>query len=532
MKDIKDMFKFVNKRKMLLVLFLAVLYNLSVYGSSFALSYYITSPLTIKKLTSLLIAISALYVISLILRWIYVKYSQVFLYRIQLDAEQFFYRKLQKMDPQNISKYHTGYIQNAISNTSEEYACFFETITDEVIPLVVGLISFIYVALKQSLLIGGILLFLFIVAFIVRIKQTKNKAVYLSRFGKSRSSYYAALFDFIQNILTVIKLNALEFTNKVLKKKTDVFFEDLQDLENQSAKVYVTFDFFINLIYIFIIIASLITIHNGGDALPYLVFYVSIIGKIATELTTCSREVEHVVKFWTLKKQLDEIMENDENTIKVTKWNRLELKDGEFSYKERSKVIRLPEFVFNKKDKISIMGESGQGKTTILNVLSGIYQLKNGQIIIDNEKLDNPKLDVVYISQDVELFDLSIRDNLTLGKNISDTKIMELFEDAGLMEWYANLANGLDEMVGEKGVKLSAGQRQRLNIIRGILIDKEVYFFDEPTSNLDKESEERIVRMIDKYLNEKTYIVVTHRDSIKRLCNQHYVFKNHTMYKV
>lgn len=89
--------------------------------------------------------------------------------------------------------------------------------------------------------------------------------------------------------------------------------------------------------------------------------------------------------------------------------------------------------------------------------------------------------------------------------------------------------SSLDEVVGEKGVKLSAGQRQRLNIIRGILIDKDVYFFDEPTSNLDKESEEKIVNMIDKYLKDKTYIIVTHRDSIKKLCNKHYVFEDHTM---
>lgn len=371
-----------------------------------------------------------------------------------------------------------------------------------------------------------------IIAFIVRVKQTKNKAAYLSRFGKSRSSYYAALIDFIQNILTVIKLNAIEFTNKVLKDKTTDFFKDLQDLENQSAKIHVTFDFFINLIYIFIIIASLITVRNGGDALPYLVFYVSVIGKLATGLTTCSKEVEHVVKFWTLKKQLDEIMENGENTEKVTDWNKLELKDGEFSYQGRCKTIKIPEFTLSKKDKISIMGESGQGKTTILNVLSGIYPLNGGQILIDGKAVNNPKLDVVYISQDIELFDLSIRDNLTLGKNISDEKIMELFKDAGLTEWYANLANGLDEVVGEKGVKLSTGQRQRLNMIRGILIDKEVYFLDEPTSNLDKESEERIIRMIDQYLKDKTCIIVTHRDSMKRLCDKHYEFKNHTMYRV
>lgn len=175
------------------------------------------------------------------------------------------------------------------------------------------------------------------------------------------------------------------------------------------------------------------------------------------------------------------------------------------------------------------MIESGQGKTTILNILSGTYGLKDGIMAFDNKPVKNTRPDVVYISQDVELFDMSIRDNLTLGQNISDKKLIEMFIDAGLKDWYDGLENGLDEVVGEKGVKLSAGQRQRLNIIRGILINKDVYFFDEPTSALDKESEEKIVNMIDKYLKDKTYIVVTHRESIKRLCNKHYVFENHTM---
>ena len=123
--------------------------------------------------------------------------------------------------------------------------------------------------------------------------------------------------------------------------------------------------------------------------------------------------------------------------------------------------------------------------------------------MFDNKIIKNKKPDVVYISQDVELFDMSIKDNLTLGNNISNKKILEMFEDAGLMEWYSNLENGLDEIVGEKGVKLSAGQRQRLNIIRGILIDKDVYFFDEPTSNLDQESEEKIVAMIEIGIKHK-----------------------------
>ena len=141
----------------------------------------------------------------------------------------------------------------------------------------------------------------------------------------------------------------------------------------------------------------------------------------------------------------------------------------------------------------------------------------------------NTKLDLVYVSQEVEMFDLSIRDNLCLGKNIPNEKIFELLDEAGMISWYKELPDGLDTMVGERGIKLSAGQKQRLNLIRGILIDKDLYFFDEPTSNLDAVSEEKITNMIEKYLKDKTYVIVTHRPKLKELCNKHYVFDNHIM---
>ena len=96
----------------------------------------------------------------------------------------------------------------------------------------------------------------------------------------------------------------------------------------------------------------------------------------------------------------------------------------------------------------------------------------------------------------------------------------------GLMDLLYIVVN---TMVGERGIKLSAGQRQRLNLIRGILIDKELYFFDEPTSNLDHISEEKITNMINKYLKDKTCVIVTHRPKLKELCNKHYIFENHIM---
>ena len=178
------------------------------------------------------------------------------------------------------------------------------------------------------------------------------------------------------------------------------------------------------------------------------------------------------------------------------------------------------------------MGESGQGKTTVMNILAGLYPLKNGELLIDNKEIKDGRLDLVFVSQEVDMFDLSIRDNLCLGKEISDERILELLDEAGLTGWYNELPDGLETIVGERGIKLSAGQKQRLNLIRGILIDKDLYFFDEPTSNLDALSEEKITNMIEKYLKNKTYVIVTHRPRLKELCNKHYVFENHIMKEI
>jgi len=525
----RDMIKFVDKKRLVLVFIISILQGIAAYASSFCFSYFATSPLTISKLNQLLISLIILYIVSLIINWIFIHLSQPFLYRIEYDAKNYFYKKLQTLEPQNLTKYHSGYIQSIIERTSQDYAIIIENIIYDFIPLFIGLASFIYMACTQSVLLGMICITLFTLAFVIRIYMQRERRKTKKIQNEAMSSYNGTLIDFIQNIFTVIKLNAENFTNKRLVEKEEKVLKELQINEDKTANINIVFKFFSALVHIVVVIFCIIMQKQGEDSLPYLIFYISIISKVATSLATSSKKVETIFSFQVNKKQLDEVIGNKEEVNATNRWKKITIKNGEFSYKDRSRKIYIPDFEITKGDKISVMGESGQGKTTILNILSGTYNLKEGELCFDNKVKKNERPDVVYISQNVELFDMSIRDNLTLGQNISEKKLLEMFEDAGLKEWYDNLENGLDEIVGEKGIKLSAGQRQRLNIIRGILINKDVYFFDEPTSNLDKESEEKIVNMIDKYLKDKTYIVVTHRDSIKRLCNKHYVFENYTM---
>lgn len=287
-----------------------------------------------------------------------------------------------------------------------------------------------------------------------------------------------------------------------------------------------------DLLYLVILVVAIIMTANGEDALPYILFFITALGKLYSNLNSLVRLIDISERFKTSKKQLDEYF-NESKEIKIlNEFETVKMKNVLFSYTKDSANIKIPEFVLHKGDKISIMGESGQGKTTVMNILAGLYSLKNGELLIDNKEIKDGRLDLVFVSQEVDLFDLSIRDNLCLGKEISDERILELLDEAGLTGWYNELPDGLETMVGERGIKLSAGQKQRLNLIRGILIDKDLYFFDEPTSNLDALSEEKITNMIEKYLKNKTYVIVTHRPRLKELCNKHYVFENHIMKEI
>lgn len=287
----KEMFKFVDKVKMVKVFTLAILHSVSVMGISFALSHYATNPLTSDKLIRLLFTLCILYIVSMIFNWLFTHSSQMFLFKIEYDAKNYFYKKLQKINPKNISKYHSGYIQSLIERTGQDYAVIIETILYDFLPLTIGLISFVYMACKQSIIIGIISLTIFLIAFLVRFKMQQNKKKYSKKMNETRAGYNGALIDFIQNIFTVLKLNAEDFTNKILEKKTKLFLKDLQVNEDKTANIRVTFDFFTNLVYIVIIVLAIITTNNGEDALPYLLFYISIIGKVTSKLEKSSQEI-------------------------------------------------------------------------------------------------------------------------------------------------------------------------------------------------------------------------------------------------
>ena len=136
------------------------------------------------------------------------------------------------------------------------------------------------------------------------------------------------------------------------------------------------------------------------------------------------------------------------------------------------------------------------------------------------------------VSQEVELFNITVRDTISLGRTISDQQILEVINGLKLAEWYEQLPDGLDTMVGEKGIKLSAGQKQRINIARGILLDRQITLFDEPTSHLDQETEKHVVEFLKDQLGNRSAIFISHRPAVEALCNRKFIFQSSTLSEV
>ena len=136
---------------------------------------------------------------------------------------------------------------------------------------------------------------------------------------------------------------------------------------------------------------------------------------------------------------------------------------------------------------------------------------------------------VALVNQEIELFNLSLRENLILNKSISDKKLLEYLAEVDLLEWCKGLKDGLNTMVGEKGLRLSAGQKQRINLLRGLLLDREIIVLDEPTSHLDAKTEKLVVRFLKDNLKGRTVIIVTHRPEILKMANRKYEISKHVM---
>lgn len=326
-----------------------------------------------------------------------------------------------------------------------------------------------------------------------------------------------------------------EFDSSV-KEKSEMNFE----MRNTDMDYNLVIDCIKN-IFEFVTVMLLITlIHNNTLTVAIAFTLFSYRSTVLTNLmASVSSLLEECKNFNISSNRVFEIINNQkfkkekfgEKHIDNVKGN-FEFKDVCFSYDDSKNVLDKLNLKINVNKTYGIVGKSGEGKTTMFNLLCKMYNYQSGEITIDGiniNELDEESIrgNITIISQNPYIFNLSIKDNLKLVKNdVIDEEIRKACDLACLNEFIESLPNKYDTVVGEGGVTLSGGQRQRLAIARALIQKTKIILFDEATSALDNETQNNIQSAINNLRDDYTIVIIAHRLSTIINCDEIFFMEN------
>ncbi len=313
--------------------------------------------------------------------------------------------------------------------------------------------------------------------------------------------------------------NLLEKIKKELYKKME-----------ESEKIHFKEEFSLFIIMVFtslfgfvslgiVILTGIYMILAGESNIVYFIGYLLAAIKIKDGIDSSKESIAEV--FYILPKiaKIKSIKTTKIQTGKNHNFKsfNIEFKNVSFSYKEGTPVLKDLSFTANQGEITALVGVSGCGKTSVLRLISRLYDYDKGKILIDNKNIKDISTKSLFnnisiVFQDVLLFNTSIMENIRIGrKDATDEEVKRAAEFANCTDFINKLEQGYDTLIGENGAKLSGGERQRLSIARAFLKNSPILILDEISANLDINNEKKIQQSLNKLIENKTVIIISHR---------------------
>lgn len=407
--------------------------------------------------------------------------------------------------------------------------------------IIVGILVFLFISNMQTTisLVGimapAVLLYLFF---------TKKK---LTTLGKDRI--------FLDGLINKNFLETINAIKEIKIYRKEKIFGDYVDINlKKFFKINILWTLINNIpryfLEIFIILALLIIIflletgvfYNNADTIAVVGVLVVASARILPSISKILNNIQNL-KFrlpsvQLISKEIDKLNEKkDLQKFDLDKKNKIFFNRDEFEiyldhisfkYEKESKLVLNNINLKLTSNKIyGIVGKTGSGKSTLIDIISGFYRPTSGKIIIDGEDifddLNSWRGNFGYVSQNIFLFDDTIEKNISLeiyNENINQEKLNETLSMSNVNEFVNKLPNGLQTIVGQNGTKLSGGQRQRLGISRALYNNPKIIIFDEATNALDKDTENKILKMIQKLKKNKLIFIVTHNTNPLSICDE------------
>ena len=323
-------------------------------------------------------------------------------------------------------------------------------------------------------------------------------------------------------------------TNKKFDTEIKITKDGIKNIVDSKTKIKLVHEMFFSLFALIVNILQVVVLGyavlKSSLSVGAVVTVIALLGKAYEPIAIFNVEyVDYKLNKVTVNKYIEFLDLKDDKelntgkSIEIKKGN-IEFKNVSFGYNHK-KVIENLSFKIKENSKVALVGESGSGKSTIIKLIMGLIKYEEGKILVSNNNLKDLNLNkyydyVSYVSQEAPIFDGTLRENLVFDKKIKDEKLIEVLKLVCLDKFYKRLENGLDAELGEKGIRMSGGERQRVALARLFFDESKIIILDEATSAIDNVIEKKVMKNIVEKLTNKTLIIIAHRlETIKDVDN-------------
>jgi ATP-binding cassette subfamily B protein len=474
------------------------------------------------------------------LNFTYRAYDYVYLQtmpKLKGNVIQYFYGHIQKHNHEFFQNEMAGNISNRIMDTTKALEYFLSNVAEKIIKKSVSIITAlitIYFVNSVFATIFAIWLVLFC-GFSIFFSPDINR--FSSYLASTRSTVSGRIVDAISNISAIRMFSTYLYENKYLKHYIDLFIKSDMNLQWFMLKIRYVLGLLCSIMTFCMIYhlsqlrsQNVITIGDFGLIL-------SVCNSIAQDIWDLSEEIGDTFEDYGSFKQSSLLLLP--HSMQDSGTNKLVVDKGEikfcniiFKYKNQDTLFNDKSIFIPGKQKVGLVGYSGSGKTSFVNLINRLYDVDSGEIFIDDQDIakvtqESLRNAISFIPQDPILFHRSVKENIKYGKlDADDDEVVEAAKKAHIHDVIMSMADKYDSLCGEKGNKLSGGQRQRIAIARAILKNAPLLILDEATSSLDTLTERLIQDSLSLLMQDKTVIVIAHRLSTLLSMDRILVFDN------
>lgn len=542
MNRFEEMFKYGNFQKRIVITFIEYMITSIIW---IIIDQYMTYSLfddaIAKENIKLVIFLSILMIVKIITNIAEGILNCILRHHLQRDFSHYarndIYKKIINSKVEFFDKSNTGELVELVMNDSGNFSTFFTQYGLQTSSYLVKTITYLIILLFVDLKLAAILAISYVIANGALIVSNKKTFSIINEIRKLNISITKWITEQI-NGYEIIK--SMQFEEKRLdkmKELIDTYNTESNKLDKIVRKYIFIYDFFSLLTTLFVVWIGGLDILSGVITYGALMIFVNGTSTIKHFLDVFIRSVNSLNSSYIsfvkiLKFNNDFLPENDCGKLSLKKINNIQIENLNFSYNENKQILNNINIEVGSNDKIAIIGKTGSGKTTLVNLLCRFYELKDGTIKINGQdykkyKLSDLREQIGYVMQDVVIFEGNVFENINYAnKKVSEEEIINICKKLNLHNKIISIEKGYKTNLNKNKDLLSQGEKQMINFARILVENPSVIILDEVTSSLSYENEELIKNAINEIIKGRICIIIAHRLSTIKSCDKILLMKN------